>query len=151
MYNESLFPIWALIATTLWLAIRHVIAVAQTERQAEIAKRGAPCQGRVVAIQRPFMLDVCTRFYVDFVPEGCDRPMRACHVDRRSPEEMRGALPVAGSIVPVLYLPDRPKHAVISKLVTPTGSRRDYADGTAKCAAPPAATLKERLHAPRRE
>jgi hypothetical protein len=95
------------------------VAVVQCQRQLEIVRRGASCQGRIVAIQRPFMLDACTRLYFDFVPEGDDRPMRVCHIDRRPPDELRAALPAAGSIVTVCYLPERPQHAIITKLVYP--------------------------------
>ena len=117
MVNEVLLPISALIATTLWLGIRYAVTAAQCERQLEIARRGASCQGRIVAIQRPFMLDACTRLYFDFVPEGGDRPLRACHIDRRPPEELRAALPAAGSIVTVCYLRERPERAIITKLI----------------------------------
>jgi hypothetical protein len=118
MVSQMLLPISALIATTMWLAIRHAVGAAQSQRQLEIARRGASCQGKVVAIQRPFMLDACTRLYFDFVPEGGERTMRACHIDRRPPEELHASLPTAGSVVTIRYLPERPQRAVITKLVT---------------------------------
>jgi len=123
MANELLLPLIVLIALTLWLAGRHVLAFVHGERQREIARSGASCQGRVVAIQRPFLLDACTRLYFDFVPEGGDRPVRVCHVDRRPPTELHAALPIAGAAVAIRYLPHRPRRAVICKLVSMAASR----------------------------
>ena len=117
MFTQLFLPLGGLIALTVWLAIRHVVAVTQAQRQMRIVRCGASVQGKVVAIQRPFMLDACTRLYFDFVPVGGQQPLRACHVDRRSPEELRASLPAAGSLVSVRYLPDQPKQAVISRLV----------------------------------
>jgi hypothetical protein len=122
MANELLLPLIALIVLTLWLAARHVLAFVQGESQREIARSGASCQGRVVAIQRPFLLDACTRLYFDFVPEGRDRPVRVCHVDRRPLTELHASLPVAGASVAVRYLPHRPRRAVICKLVSMAAS-----------------------------
>ncbi|HEX2492476.1 MAG TPA: DUF3592 domain-containing protein [Steroidobacter sp.] len=119
MANELLFPISALIVITVWLAIKHAVGLAQQHRQLEIARRGASCQGKVVGIQRPFMLDACTRLYFDFVPQGGAQPLRACHVERRPFDELRGSLPAAGTVVTIRYLPEQPTHAVISKLVAP--------------------------------
>lgn len=118
MFNELLPPVGALIALTLWLALKHVAAIVRGQQQLEIMRRGATCEGRVVAIQRPFMTDACTRLYFDFVPAGGDRPLRACHVDRRPPDQMRASLPPAGTLVTVSYLPNRPQRAVIARLVT---------------------------------
>lgn len=121
MFTELLLPIAALIAITLWLALKHVAAIVRGQQQLEIMRRGTTCEGRVVAIQRPFMTDACTRLYFDFVPAGGDRPLRACHIDRRPPEELRASLPAAGTVVTVRYLPNRPRRAVISKLVATAG------------------------------
>jgi hypothetical protein len=122
MTQELLLPIIALLGLTLWLALRHVFAVIQSEEQREIARSGASCQGKIVAIQRPFLLDACTRLYFDFLPEGGERPLRVCHVDRRPPAELRASLPVAGAVVTVRYLPQTPRRAVISKLVAVASS-----------------------------
>lgn len=118
MINELLVPIALLIAVTFWSAIKHAIAVSQVRRQCEIARRGAACQGKVVAIQRPCMMDACTRLYFDFIPEGGEQPMRVCHIDRRSSDELRASLPATGAIVTVRYLPEWPQRAVIAKLVS---------------------------------
>lgn len=117
MVNEVLLPVALLVAVTVWLAMRHVIALLRGEQQIEILRRGATGEGRVVAVQRPCMIDACTRLYFDFTPAGGERPVRVCHVDRRPLGEARVSLPPAGAIVAVRYLPHRPQRAVISKLV----------------------------------
>lgn len=118
MTHEVPFGITLLIAITLWLAIKHVIASHRAAQQLQIAHSGASCLGRVVAIQRPFMLDDCTRLYFDFVPSGSQDPVRACHIARRANGDAPRPLPVQGATVTVRYLPERPQRAVIGKLVT---------------------------------
>ena len=118
MPAEVSTAILALAAMTLWMAAKHAVAVHQALKQRDIARRGAVCQGRVVAIQRPFFLDSCTRLYFDFVPEGAEHEIRACHVDRRTQEELMASLPAQGTVVSIRYLPDRPRAAVIGKLVS---------------------------------
>ncbi len=116
MANELVIFV-SVACVVLWLAIRQGIVVAREKRQMEISHRGESCQGRVVAIQRPFMLDACVRLYFDFVPDGKTKPLRACHIARCSPDQIRRALPVAGSTVTVRYLRERPWQAVIPRLV----------------------------------
>lgn len=117
MPAEVSTAILALAAMTVWMAAKHAVAVHQALKQREIARRGVVCQGRVVAIQRPFFLDSCTRLYFDFVPEGTDQEVRACHVDRRAQAESTAALPVQGALVSIRYLPEQPRAAVIGKLI----------------------------------
>ena len=117
MSNESfVFSVVGLVV--IWLAIRHAVALWREKRQVEISQRGDSCQGRVVAIQHPFMLDTSVRLYFDFVPAGMDKPLRACHIARYSPDQLRRALPVTGSTVTVRYLPERPQEAVIPRLIS---------------------------------
>jgi hypothetical protein len=118
MFEHLITPIAFLIGLTLWLAIRHVVRAEQDRRQHEVAARGEFCQGRVVAIQRPFFLDTSTRLYFEFAPPGVEQPMRCCHVDRRPPDEISASLPSAGTVVTVRYLPEQPSRAVIGKLVS---------------------------------
>jgi hypothetical protein len=118
MPAEVSTAIFALAALTLWMAAKHAVAVHQAFKQREIARRGIACQGRVVAIQRPFFMDSCTRLYFDFVPDGADCEVRACHVERRSEGELRASLPVQGTLVSVRYLPEQPRAAIIGKLVS---------------------------------
>jgi hypothetical protein len=118
MFHDFYLPVGILMAATLWMALRHGISAHHAKRQCEIARRGATCEGRVVAIQRPFMLDSCTRLYFDFVPHGFGETVRVCHIDRRPASEQRPGLPTAGSVVTVRYLPERPRQAVIGKLVS---------------------------------
>ena len=115
MTSEALLVIGILMAVAMWLAMNNAFAAYQANRQRTIALRGMSCEGRVVAIQRPFMLDDCTRLYVDFQPPGMAEPLRVCHVDRGSADS--GFL-ATGSIVTVRYLPNRPRQAVIGKLVS---------------------------------
>jgi hypothetical protein len=118
MPTEVSFGLGLLIAITVWLAIKHAVSMHRAAQQRQIAHAGATCLGKVVAIQRPFMLDDCTRLYFDFVPSGAEEPVRACHVAHRSAEEPVAPLPPQGATVTVRYLPDRPRQAVIGKLVT---------------------------------
>ena len=118
MPNEVTMAIAALIVITMSLAIKHAISAHRVTRQRRIADAGARCLGRVVAIQRPFMLDECTRLYFDFIPTGTQESVRACHVTRSTADGSMRPLPPQGATVSVSYLPDRPQHAVIGKLVT---------------------------------
>lgn len=118
MFEHLITPIVFLIGLTVWLAIRHVIRAEQDRRQHEVATRGEFCQGRVVAIQRPFLLDSCTRLYFEFAPPGAVQPVRCCHVDRRPTEEICASLPSTGTVVTIRYLPEQPHRAVIGKLVS---------------------------------
>ena len=118
MFSEVTTPLFLLTAITLWLAAKHAIAAHQSMKQRQIAQFGRAGEGRVVAIQRPFLLDNCTRLYFDFLPDGTEHAVRACHVDRRSPQELKASLPAQGTVVSVRYLPDHPDQAVIGKLVS---------------------------------
>jgi hypothetical protein len=118
MPAEISTAIFALVAMTLWMAAKHAVAVHQALKQRDIARRGVVCQGRVVAIQRPFLLDSCTRLYFDFVPEGTAHEIRACHVDRRMQDDWTASLPAQGAVVSIRYLPEQPRAAVIGKLVS---------------------------------
>lgn len=118
MPAEVSTAIFALAAMTLWMAAKHAVAVHQALKQRDIARRGVVCQGRVVAIQRPFLLDSCTRLYFDFVPAGTHEHVRACHVDRRAEDGLKASLPPQGSLVSIRYLPEQPRAAVIGKLVS---------------------------------
>ena len=118
MFDELILPVAFLVGLTLWMAIRHVVRMEQERRQHEIAARGELCQGRVIAIQRPFLLDRCTRLYFEFAPPGSQQPVRCCHVDRRANDELSASLPPTGTVVSVRYLPEQPNQAVIGKLVS---------------------------------
>jgi len=116
--DTELLVIAALIAI-VWFACKQVRAAIEDARQIEIARRGASCQAKIVGIQRPFFLDTCTRLYFDYLPPGSATPIRACHVAHRPPDALRTALPAAGTVVTVRYLPERPKRAVIARLIAP--------------------------------
>lgn len=118
MTNEVALAIGVLLVITVSLAIKHAIAAHRALQQQRIANAGATCLGRVVAIQRPFMLDDCTRLYFDFVPSGSQELIRACHVARDHAPGASRPLPPQGATVTVRYLPERPQHAVIGKLIT---------------------------------
>lgn len=118
MSQEVFAAIGSLIAITCWLAIKHALAVHRAVRQQRIAAAGAACFGKVIAIQRPFLLDDCTRLYFDFVPNGMAEPVRACHIALRTDDSQAHALPPQGATVSIRYLPDHPQCAVIGKLVT---------------------------------
>jgi hypothetical protein len=115
---EVFVSLTVLVAITMWLAIKHAIGVHQASIQRDILLRGTMCQGRIVAIQRPFLLDDCTRVYFDFQPDGETDAVRGCHIDRRSPDQLQASLPAQGTLVTIRYLPHRPHHAVIGKLIS---------------------------------
>lgn len=117
MAEMFILPIGIILAITVWLTVSLLVRQQQTQRQQEIVHRGACCKGKVVAIQRPFMLETCTRVYFDFEPPGTDRPVRVCHVDRRPPGESAAPTLQTGTSVAVHYLPEHPQQAVISNLV----------------------------------
>ena len=118
MTTEVLFAVGFTTAIAAWVIIKHTIAMRQSDWQRQVAAVGVACQGRVVAIQRPFMLDDCTRLYFDFVPAGMNEPVRVCHVERATQVDRPRALPAEGTTVTVCYLPHSPQRAVIGQLVS---------------------------------
>jgi hypothetical protein len=84
--------------------------------QQQILKEGVAAQGRVLRIWQPPVLDVLCRVYFEFQPDGSQRLVRACHVDRRS-GGLIASRPAVGATVRVHYLPADPSRAVIAKLV----------------------------------
>lgn len=115
----SLILLTAGLATwlTAWLAHLNVKNERHAQRQQEIVTRGECCQGRVLAVQRPFLLESATRLYFEFAPPGADRPVQCCHTEHRPPDRIATLLPGVGMVVTVRYLPESPQDAVIGKLV----------------------------------
>jgi len=107
------------VGLTAWLAHTHVASRRQMEREIEIVTRGQCCQGRVLAVQRPFLLESVTRLYFEFAPPGAARPVQCCHTERRPADRIASILPSAGMLVTVTYLPESPQDAIIGKLVSP--------------------------------
>jgi hypothetical protein len=115
MPSEVLLAIGFLIAITVWMALQYAIAAHRAEGQRQIATGGVACLGRVVAIQRPFMLDDCTRLYFDFVPMGTEELVRGCHITHRAHhDDSTMPLPAQGTLVRVRYLPEEPHRALIT-------------------------------------
>jgi len=104
-------------ALMAWLAHADTLSKRQMQRDLDIATRGVSCQGRVFAVQRPFLLESTTRLYFEFAPPGLGRPVQCCHLERRSNGRPATVLPAAGMLVDVRYLPESPKQAVIGRLV----------------------------------
>lgn len=100
------------------LIFAHVFAEQQMRRQDEIAKRGQTTMGKIVGVWRPPLAGSFTRLYIEFEPLGASQLVRACHIDRRSADDLSASLPAVGTYVNVRYLPDRPTEAVIAKLVS---------------------------------
>lgn len=117
MTNMLILPVGFLLGITLWMTASLLVRQRQTRRQQEIVNKGARCEGKVVAIQRPLMLETGTRFYFDFEPPGTDRLLRVCHIDRRPVGESTAASLHTGTAVVVHYLPEQPRQAVIGTLV----------------------------------
>lgn len=86
--------------------------------QQEIVKRGVLTQGKIVRLWRPPVFGAFTRIYFEFQPEEGARVVRACHVDRRAPDEPIASLPAVGATVSVRYLRENPTQAVIARLVS---------------------------------
>jgi hypothetical protein len=117
MTSALILPIGFLLGITAWSIGLQFLRQQQAWRKQEIVRRGACCQGKVVAIQRPSMVDACTRLYVDFEPPGATRTIRVCHAERGPVRESAASLLHTGETVNVHYLPHRPWQAVITDLV----------------------------------
>jgi hypothetical protein len=96
----------------------NTLTASQARRQQEIAQRGKAIVGKIVGIWRPPLAGSFTRLYIEFEPPHLDRPVRTCHIDRRLPGELSASLPSVGTSVNIKYLPERPREAVIAKLVS---------------------------------
>ena len=83
-----------------------------------IAKNGQMTEGVVIRVWRPPMAGSFPRVYFEFLPQGSDRPVQGCHIDRRALSGEVTSLPAVGSRVMVRYLPENPAHAVIARLVS---------------------------------
>jgi hypothetical protein len=88
-----------------------------SQLQQDILKRGAIAQGRILRIWRPPLFGAFTRVYFEFHPVDAPASVQTCHVDRRMGEST-ASLPAVGTWVRIKYLPERPSHAVIAKLVS---------------------------------
>ena len=117
MYDQVSLALIVLTAIVCWLAVKHALAAHRHQQQRTIAHAGATCLGKVVAVQRPFMLDNATRLYFDFTPDGTTEPVRACHIARAVDDATPRSLPNLGATVTIRYLPEHPERAVIGKLV----------------------------------
>lgn len=117
--SAELMPIIAFLSGAMAAAVLSCLSASRAARdQLEILKRGHATNGRVVHIWRPKLFGAFTRIYFEFEPVGIDEPVRGCHVDRRVAGELKASLPAVGSTVAVRYLPDRPRQAVIARLVS---------------------------------
>jgi hypothetical protein len=117
MISATVVLLACLLCMTAWLAFTHVADQRQLLQQQEIAARGQCCQGRVLAVQRPFLFESATRLYFEFAPPGARGPIQGCHTERRAAALLPTALPSAGMVVTVHYLPERPEMAAIGKLL----------------------------------
>lgn len=100
------------------ISISSSATAAQARRQQEIAQRGKAITGKIVGVWRPPLAGSFTRLYIEFEPPNVERPVRACHIDRRDASEQSASLPSVGTTVHIKYLPERPQDAVIAKLVS---------------------------------
>jgi hypothetical protein len=117
--TAELMPFIAFLSGAMAAAVISCLSASRASReQLEILKRGQAAHGRVLHIWRPKLYGAFTRIYFEFEPAGVDSPVRGCHVDRRVAGEPKASLPAIGSTVAVRYLPDRPRQAVIARLVS---------------------------------
>lgn len=100
------------------VVVSNTLVASHTRRQQEIAQRGKAIVGKIVGIWRPPLMGSFTRLYIEFEPPHLDRPVRTCHIDRREAGELNASLPSIGTSVNIKYLPERPREAVIAKLVS---------------------------------
>lgn len=112
-------PVIAFLAGALLSMLVSRQAVTRgAQLQRKILQRGAAAQGRVLRVWRPPLFGAFTRVYFEFQPDAAHRTVQTCHVDRRRAGELMASLPPVGAVVSVRYLPERPAHAVIAKLVS---------------------------------
>jgi len=104
------------ILVAMIISCKATVRAAQSAQ--EIAKRGLAAEGRVLRIWRPPVMGSFVRVYFEFQPDGQDRSLRCCHVDRRPGGGQTASLPAVGSSVSIRYLPESPAHAVIARLVS---------------------------------
>jgi hypothetical protein len=117
MPDTFIVPIALFLLITAWTALVHYRRHFESRQRQEIVRRGASCEGRIVGILRPSVVDTCTRLYFEFVPPGADRPLRVCHIDNSPAEHSRATLFRPGQLVLVRYLPEQPTSAIISNLL----------------------------------
>lgn len=86
--------------------------------QQEVVKRGVQALGTITAVRRAPFFGFITGIYFEFSPSGADAPIRVCHAERRNAAETLASLPSVGTSVRICYLPEDPRRAVISKLVS---------------------------------
>ena len=112
-------PIFAFLSGALAAAVLASLTTSRAARlQQEILKRGQAAHGRVLHIWRPKLAGAFPRVYFEFEPQGVERAVRGCHVDRRTADEPAASLPAVGTTVTVRYLPESPQQAVIARLVS---------------------------------
>lgn len=117
--SAELMPIIAFLSGAMVTAILSSLSVSRASRQQqEILKRGQVAHGRVLRIWRPKLFGAFPRIYFEFSLPGIDGTVRGCHIDRRSAAEPIASLPAVGTTVAVRYLPEKPRQAVIARLVS---------------------------------
>lgn len=116
MISASVALLASLLSLAAWLGVANVTTRRQLQQQHEIAQRGEFGEGRVFAVQRPFLFESATRLYFEFAPPGAERPIQCCHTERR-PREQLPVLPSVGTLVTIRYLPERPEAAIIGQLL----------------------------------
>ena len=87
-------------------------------RAKEILTQGRWAEGRILRVWRPPLAGSFARIYFEFEPAGLGRTIRCCHIDRRPYDAQLASLPAVGASVRISYLPDKPRCAVIAKLVS---------------------------------
>ncbi len=115
----ELMSVAAFVGGAVWslLASQRVDAQ-KVDLQRDILKRGIPAQGRIVKVWRPPLFGSFPRVYFEFEPDGSGKTVRGCHVHRGAHEGFVASLPAVGTEVAIRYLPEKPAHAVIAKLVS---------------------------------
>lgn len=104
------------VLVAMIVSCKATVRAAQSAQ--EIAKHGMAAQGRVLRIWRPPVMGSFVRVYFEFQPDGRERSLRCCHVDRRPGGGPAASLPAVGSSVGIRYLPENPARAVIARLVS---------------------------------
>lgn len=117
MIGIALLLLALIVTLSAWLAHSTAASRRQEQREIELATRGECCQGRILAVQRPFLLESTTRLYFEFAPPGWKTKVQCCHTERRLPERIDTLLPSVGMYVTVRYLPENPQEALIGKLL----------------------------------
>jgi hypothetical protein len=111
MSLDTVTPILYLFSGLLVMLGFHLVVQYRLRVQQEIIRRGTCIDGKVTAICG----GATKRVYFEFSPPGSELPLQCCHIDRLESRTLT-SLPTPGTLVQIRYLPENPRHAVITRV-----------------------------------